>query len=279
MSSKQCTKCLCIMSLDAFRVDARYTGGYGNQCKTCMAAYSRERRARSNQAVDTAEPKMCVGCHRMKMPGEFHRDKSSSNGLKSWCKDCNREYQRAWAAEQRATNEGFVEKQRNRNRIHMRQAHRANPGKFRERARQRYQEKEKARRAAPDYRARLSDQIRARRRADPAFRLRLLQANIKRRAQKRNQTFHGFSYEEWRGLLDWYHNCCAYCGLEFEKLEQDHVMPLSRGGLHDISNIVPACRSCNGSKNDRTPDEAGMILLTPQEIERRYQVERRKVNR
>lgn len=42
-------------------------------------------------------------------------------------------------------------------------------------------------------------------------------------------------------------NRCAYCG-EREKLTHDHVLALSRGGLDEPLNIVPACRSCNSSK-------------------------------
>jgi hypothetical protein len=43
-------------------------------------------------------------------------------------------------------------------------------------------------------------------------------------------------------------DCCAYCGTS-ERLSIDHVLPLSKGGLDEACNIVPACRSCNCSKN------------------------------
>jgi hypothetical protein len=38
----------------------------------------------------------------------------------------------------------------------------------------------------------------------------------------------------------------------------DHVIPLSKGGLEDVSNYVTACMSCNQYKSDRTPDECSM---------------------
>ena len=50
-------------------------------------------------------------------------------------------------------------------------------------------------------------------------------------------------------------NCCLYCGRDDVKLEADHKIPLSRGGSNDIANIVPACRSCNARKCDRTVAE------------------------
>ena len=55
---------------------------------------------------------------------------------------------------------------------------------------------------------------------------------------------------------------CIYCG-ESKPLTADHNIPLSRRELwpvsprsvDDITNIVPACQSCNGSKGDKTAAE------------------------
>jgi 5-methylcytosine-specific restriction endonuclease McrA len=54
---------------------------------------------------------------------------------------------------------------------------------------------------------------------------------------------------------------CQYCGGAADSI--DHVLPRSRGGMHDWSNVAAACRPCNLRKRDRTPDEAGMRLLRP----------------
>jgi 5-methylcytosine-specific restriction endonuclease McrA len=51
---------------------------------------------------------------------------------------------------------------------------------------------------------------------------------------------------------------CQYCGAAAENL--DHVIPRSRGGVHDWENVVAACRRCNAKKGDRTPAEAGFHL-------------------
>lgn len=45
-------------------------------------------------------------------------------------------------------------------------------------------------------------------------------------------------------------NACFYCGSK-ENIEVDHLIPISRGGAHVLSNLVPACRSCNASKRDK----------------------------
>lgn len=50
-----------------------------------------------------------------------------------------------------------------------------------------------------------------------------------------------------------YNKCnghCAYCGceLEYKDMQIDHVTPLRIGGSDELSNMLPACRSCNHYK-------------------------------
>lgn len=57
---------------------------------------------------------------------------------------------------------------------------------------------------------------------------------------------------------------CQYCGEAFQArdLTFDHVVPRSRGGRTSWTNIVTACRPCNGKKGNRTPEQAGMKLAS-----------------
>lgn len=50
---------------------------------------------------------------------------------------------------------------------------------------------------------------------------------------------------------------CAYCGckLEYKDMQADHMEPLYRGGTDEISNMLPACRSCNHYKSTLGVDE------------------------
>lgn len=50
-------------------------------------------------------------------------------------------------------------------------------------------------------------------------------------------------------------HACVYCGATDVPLHLDHVVPSSRGGSDDPSNLVAACRPCNCSKGPRTPEE------------------------
>lgn len=56
---------------------------------------------------------------------------------------------------------------------------------------------------------------------------------------------------------------CQYCGASLDKksLTLDHVIPESRGGKTTWGNIVACCSSCNGKKDNRTPEEAEMPLI------------------
>jgi 5-methylcytosine-specific restriction endonuclease McrA len=56
---------------------------------------------------------------------------------------------------------------------------------------------------------------------------------------------------------------CAYCGGHFPELELtvEHILPVSRGGRHEWTNVVTACRSCNTRKGNRRPEEAHMPLI------------------
>lgn len=57
---------------------------------------------------------------------------------------------------------------------------------------------------------------------------------------------------------------CQYCGerKQQRELTLDHVFPKSRGGKSSWLNLTTACQACNNKKADRTPEEAGMTLLS-----------------
>ena len=60
------------------------------------------------------------------------------------------------------------------------------------------------------------------------------------------------------------HHTCQYCRKAFStpELTFDHVVPVAQGGRKDWENIVTCCVTCNRRKGGRTPEEAGMRLIT-----------------
>ena len=73
--------------------------------------------------------------------------------------------------------------------------------------------------------------------------------------------------DEWSALLTEHGDACAYCRRPFTVIlppQQDHVVPVSKGGPHTKDNVVPACKPCNSSKKDRTSWEPKSSSTPPQ---------------
>jgi 5-methylcytosine-specific restriction endonuclease McrA len=98
--------------------------------------------------------------------------------------------------------------------------------------------------------------------AMPAAQRRYRQANADKvnaknqtqRARRINAPVNDFTAQQWIAMKEAYQHRCAYCGKKQRRLTQDHIQPLSKGGSHTYSNIVPACKSCNSKKG------AGAVL-------------------
>lgn len=71
----------------------------------------------------------------------------------------------------------------------------------------------------------------------------------RRYARKLGAPVNDLTHAEWIAIQELFDHRCAYCGERFEgKLSQEHLTPLSKGGSHTLSNVVPACTSCNSKK-------------------------------
>jgi 5-methylcytosine-specific restriction endonuclease McrA len=190
--------------------------------------------------------KRCSKCGAMKPPDSFHQRKLKSGGfgLASWCRAC---------AGAKAL-EGMNAK------------YHSNP-EWREQklARDReYHARKHAEYRAAHPRVLLTPEERVERnracarrsskRPEARERNRIQQHN--RRALKMTASVGEIITKEVRRQIIQEHGGrCTYCKVETEFLELDHVVPLTRGGKHARSNLVPACRACNTSKNNRTLDE------------------------
>ncbi len=65
-----------------------------------------------------------------------------------------------------------------------------------------------------------------------------------------------------RNIYRHYKYRCCYCGQRFPstELNLEHILPRSRGGRTDWTNVVTSCIPCNLRKGNRLPLEAGMRL-------------------
>jgi hypothetical protein len=60
-----------------------------------------------------------------------------------------------------------------------------------------------------------------------------------------------YTVVEWQSLCKKHGNKCLCCGKR-RKLTADHIVPVSKGGTSNISNIQPLCLPCNASKGAKT---------------------------
>jgi len=77
-------------------------------------------------------------------------------------------------------------------------------------------------------------------------------AKLRKAMAKGNSHFGNISRAKMIKRWNDFDNSCAYCGYKPSKaseLEVEHVQPISQGGPHTLSNIVPACKTCNTSKS------------------------------
>ena len=158
---------------------------------------------------------------------------------KGLCRSCyNRAWQEAHPGYSRTKALEYSRADPEKNRAKVRAWQLANPEREKERVRRWKQEN--------------SDRIRAQRRAtyatNPAP---FLESQAKRRARK-SRVKDDLTPDQWAQILDEFGHGCAYCPATDIPLQMEHMVPLSRGGHHTASNVVPACSFCNTSKGART---------------------------
>lgn len=75
--------------------------------------------------------------------------------------------------------------------------------------------------------------------------------HIHLRKSRKANTIYNYTEDIWEETLEHFNNKCAYCGDATKDLQQEHVIPLSKGGYYTKQNIIPACQFCNISKHNR----------------------------
>jgi HNH endonuclease len=121
--------------------------------------------------------------------------------------------------------------------------------------------KDKAHASSARYHAANKDKINARRRARYAKNPdKALAANKTRRARKNAAPIRDLTAAQWQAIKAHYGHRCVYCHKKFRRLTQDHLTPLSQGGAHTVTNVVPACQTCNARKR------TGPVLIPVQPL-------------
>jgi len=190
--------------------------------------------------------KTCVRCQQSKSEESFSKNKAAKDGLYSWCKECKSAYEKSPESQARRA------KYYRANRAWFLKVNREwelnNPERrkaiWRRRSKKRYwADPEKSKKQAAEWAKANPEAVKC--------------YKNERRARKRNATIK-FTKQQWLDRLAEFNYHCAYCLQPFTDNNpptQDHMLPLSRGGEHTDSNIIPSCKSCNSQKRTRTPLE------------------------
>ena len=196
--------------------------------------------------------KPCTRCGQVLPLTSYYKSKKAKSGLASSCKSCQYKMQKASMAKKPDYYNAKKVEWQTKNRKHLadlaRKYYWQNPELFRTRSKKWAREHKDQvavknylyKSANATYLNQLSRQWRA---ANPE---KVIEQNNRRRQRIANNGLFFIRPKEIRKLLA---QPCFYCGAKSQHL--DHVVPIKRGGVHSIGNLLPACAPCNQSKSDK----------------------------
>lgn len=79
---------------------------------------------------------------------------------------------------------------------------------------------------------------------------------VSKEKQREMTTDITYSLVDWRDAMVHFGGACAFCGKpegrgKADKLDRDHLVPVSCGGKTERKNIIPACHKCNRGRGSR----------------------------
>lgn len=269
---RRCNRCEETKPVNKFYRDASNVSGYHHYCKNCVDKGKKERRARKQALKSECQVpggfKQCTKCERILPHSEFYKLKSSKDGLRYRCKDCEREYKQSEAGKRSArayAHKSEVKAQINARRKKQRQEGTANwvlnEEVYRTEYRKRDYVREKAVARNEEYRDRPENREKARetskvwRQENPEKQRE--QSRIKYIRKKGAEGYH--DPDQWQELLVLCDHKCLACVAEGkevdgEELQRDHIHPLTKGGSDRITNVQPLCLKHNAKKHTQTTD-------------------------
>jgi len=207
------------------------------------------------------DSKRCSKCGETKPLTEFSRERKKSSGYKSACKTCMAVAIADWRVRSKGHVATYDRAWKARNPKLLRASYKRWYARHSEKSKKRAAawraaNLDRARARESTYRARNPEKAKSQ---DRAYYLanpeKYKEAQRRREARKKGAEISDLTEADWRTILVEYNNCCSYCGVAGTALEQEHKIPLSRGGNHTKSNVVPACLPCNRSKGTKTDEE------------------------
>jgi 5-methylcytosine-specific restriction endonuclease McrA len=267
MEGKKCNKCGEWKEYKDFRKDKKRKDGHRSECKLCSNIYSKQYFQENKEQIyekRKVQRQENIEQYRedTKQNSQKYREKNRSKILEQ-----KKQYYQKNAkliiekAKQR------YQKNTEKHREYLKQYYQENIEKMRKKNKQQYQENtEKHREYMKQYRQENAKEIKQHRQSEKGKEARY-KAELKRRSNKNKVTF---TSHERKQILDRDNWQCCNCGIKVhdrstddwntpDKAHIDHVIPISKGGNSEPSNLQTLCRTCNLSKHAKVESQLSLF--------------------
>lgn len=181
--------------------------------------------------------KTCVRCKQSLPRDAFHNAKNRSDGKYPYCRKCNSDWRKA----RDAADPIAADERRARKKAYDAQYNLIHKDRKAAQVKRRYEQKTETIKAnIKEWQANNKERVRAYKAANKA-----------RRRSTFNEGITGVELLAWKKSQP---KVCYWCGCGCKrKYHVDHYVPLSKGGKHEIANLVIACPTCNLRKHAKDP--------------------------
>lgn len=186
--------------------------------------------------------KTCTICLETKELEHFHKLSTAKDGYRNQCKECRN-----------ARNKTYKRKATQYNTTYAKTYYRNNSEVLKQKSKESYARHSINRKSQKKiYRDNNKDKIALGNKKyynTTAGKLSRAASTNKWRASKLSTSDNTITKATLQDLLANQDSLCKYCSCSLDStMHLDHVIPLSKGGCHTLSNVVFSCRTCNTSK-------------------------------
>lgn len=257
---KECRTCREFKTFDQYSKNAgNKTDGHRAHCKNCERLLQEQRKyelLRKMPNNPMPNGKICSLCGEFKDFAEFHKDNRQQDGYVSKCKVCRNARMKQYYEENKEEvlqrNAQYVEKNKEKVKKMRKKYYDENQEYITHRERTRWQEN------AEELKAKKRQWGKTKQGLDAYYRSR-----TKRRSYKHKVHFTPFERKE---ILDRDKWTCQNCGIKVhdrsagnwntpDKAHIDHIIPISKSGNSEPSNLQTLCRTCNLKKNNKIEEQ------------------------